>query len=43
VVIGLAFGGLLLTPSLYYLFRIFKSAPADEIRSTLGASDQEIQ
>jgi cytochrome d ubiquinol oxidase subunit II len=43
VVIGLALGGLLLTPSLYYLFRIFKSAPADEIRSTLGASDQEIQ
>ena len=41
VVIGLALGGLVLAPSLYYLFRVFKSAPADEIRSTLEGSDQE--
>jgi cytochrome d ubiquinol oxidase subunit II len=42
-VIGLALGGLILAPSIYYLFRVFKSAPTDEFRSTLGASDQEIQ
>jgi cytochrome d ubiquinol oxidase subunit II len=42
VVIGLALGGLVLAPSLYYLFKVFKSAPADEIRSTLEASDEEI-
>jgi hypothetical protein len=27
--IGLAFGGLVLAPSLFYLFKVFKSGPAD--------------
>jgi cytochrome d ubiquinol oxidase subunit II len=42
VVIGLVFGGLILAPSLFYLFKVFKSAPADQIPGRLGASDEEI-
>ncbi len=41
VAIALAIGALVLIPSLFYLFRIFKGAPADGSGSTLGRSDQE--
>jgi cytochrome d ubiquinol oxidase subunit II len=39
--IALALGGLVLLPSLFYLFRVFKSAPADAPASRLERSEQE--
>ena len=41
--IALAFGGLVLLPSLWYLFRIFKSAPADAPGATLRQHDEEMR
>ncbi|MEZ0333797.1 MAG: cytochrome d ubiquinol oxidase subunit II [Gemmatimonadales bacterium] len=43
VAIGVAFGGLVLLPSLWYLFRIFKSTPADAPGATLGQHDEELR
>jgi cytochrome d ubiquinol oxidase subunit II len=41
-VIALFFGSLILAPSLVYLFKVFKSAPAAEPRGSVGRADREV-